>query len=166
MSERELQHEREAARQTSDLVATVSHELRTPLASVLGFVELMLHNDLEVDVHQRYLQIVHDEAQRLAELIDDFLDLDKIEAGRFTLALESFELADLLKQEVEVFSLRHASHALEFAAPDEPLTIVGDRKRIGQVIANVLSNAIKTRRRRLGQGHGDGSRRICPCAGG
>ena len=50
MSERELQHEREAARQTSDLIATVSHELRTPLASVLGFMELMLHRDLEDDI--------------------------------------------------------------------------------------------------------------------
>jgi CheY-like chemotaxis protein/two-component sensor histidine kinase len=141
--EREIRVEHEAARRKSELVATVSHELRTPLASVLGFVELLLHRDLDEDVRQRYLQIVHAEAQRLAGLIDDFLDLEKIDAGRFTLALESIELGGLLKQQAELFSMRHATHALEFVAPDEPLVTVGDRKRLGQVISNLLSNAIK-----------------------
>jgi CheY-like chemotaxis protein/anti-sigma regulatory factor (Ser/Thr protein kinase) len=143
MPEREIQAEREAARRKSELVATVSHELRTPLASVLGFVELLLHRDLDEDVRRRYLQIVHGEARRLAALIDDFLDLEKIEAGRFTLALESFELGGLLKQEAQLFSMRHASHTLQVVATDEELIAVGDHKRIRQVVSNLLSNAVK-----------------------
>jgi len=69
--------------------------------------------------------------------------VQKIEAGRFTLALESFELGELLEHEVELFGAQSATHKLEFAAVEEPLAMVGDRNRVGQVIANLLSNAIK-----------------------
>ena len=127
----------------ADLVATVSHELRTPLASVLGFAELLLRQDLDEVTRRRYAQTIHDEAKRLAKLIDDFLDLERIESGRFTLALEPFTLVDLVRHEVELFSAQSASHTLVFDAPAEPLTMVGDRDRIGQVVANLLSNAIK-----------------------
>jgi signal transduction histidine kinase/CheY-like chemotaxis protein len=140
---REITAEREAARLKSELVATVSHELRTPLTGVLGFAELLMHHDLDDETGRRYLQTIHSEAQRLTALVDDFLDVQKIEAGRFTLALESFELGELLEHEVELFSAQSAIHTLEFVAPDEPLAMVGDRNRIGQVIANLLSNAIK-----------------------
>jgi CheY-like chemotaxis protein len=69
--------------------------------------------------------------------------VQKIEAGRFTLALESFELGELLERQVEIFSPQSSDHQLQFERPDEPLAMVGDRNRIGQVIANLLSNAIK-----------------------
>jgi signal transduction histidine kinase/CheY-like chemotaxis protein len=140
---REITAEREAARLKSELVATVSHELRTPLTGVLGFAELLMHHRLDEATTNRYLKTIHSEAQRLTALVDDFLDVQKIEAGRFTLALESFELGELLEHEVELFSAQSASHQLEFAAVDEPLAMVGDRNRVGQVIANLLSNAIK-----------------------
>ena len=140
---REITAEREAARLKSELVATVSHELRTPLTGVLGFAELLMHHGLDEATSKRYLKTIHSEAQRLTALVDDFLDVQKIEAGRFTLALESFELGELLEHEVELFGAQSASHKLEFAAVDEPLAMVGDRNRVGQVIANLLSNAIK-----------------------
>ncbi|MDQ1556307.1 MAG: hypothetical protein QOI02_1309 [Actinomycetota bacterium] len=139
----EIAGERDSAQLKSELVATVSHELRTPLTSVLGFAELMLHHDLDEDTRKRYLQTIHSEAQRLTSLIDDFLDLEKIEAGRFTIALEPFDLTELLQHEVELFALSAANHRLEFATPDGPLSMVGDRNRIAQVISNLLSNAIK-----------------------
>jgi signal transduction histidine kinase/CheY-like chemotaxis protein len=139
----EISSERDAARLKSELVATVSHELRTPLTSVLGFAELMMHHDIDEETRQRYLQTIHAEAQRLTGLIDDFLDLEKIEAGRFTLALESFELTELLRHEVELFTMQSASHRLEFDDSGGALAMVGDRNRITQVIANLLSNAIK-----------------------
>jgi signal transduction histidine kinase len=140
---REITAEREAARLKSELVATVSHELRTPLTGVLGFAELLMHHRLDEATSKRYLKTIHSEAQRLTALVDDFLDVQKIEAGRFTLALESFELGELLEHEVELFGAQSANHKLEFAAVDEPLAMVGDRNRVGQVIANLLSNAIK-----------------------
>jgi signal transduction histidine kinase/DNA-binding response OmpR family regulator len=139
----EIVGERDTARLKSELVATVSHELRTPLTSVLGFAELMLHHDLDEETRRRYLQTIHREAQRLTRLIDDFLDLEKIEAGRFTIALEPFDLTELLQREVELFALPSAGHRLELATPEGTLAIVGDENRIGQVISNLLSNAIK-----------------------
>jgi signal transduction histidine kinase/DNA-binding response OmpR family regulator len=140
---REITAEREAARLKSELVATVSHELRTPLTGVLGFAELLMHHGLDEATSKRYLKTIHSEAQRLTALVDDFLDVQKIEAGRFTLALESFELGELLEHQVELFGAQSATHKLEFAAVEEPLAMVGDRNRVGQVIANLLSNAIK-----------------------
>jgi signal transduction histidine kinase/CheY-like chemotaxis protein len=140
---REITAEREAARLKSELVATVSHELRTPLTGVLGFAELLMHHGLDEATSKRYLKTIHSEAQRLTALVDDFLDVQKIEAGRFTLALESFELRELLEHEVELFSAQSAIHTLELTAVDEQLAMVGDGNRIGQVIANLLSNAIK-----------------------
>jgi CheY-like chemotaxis protein len=134
---------REATRIKAGLVATVSHELRTPLASVLGFAELLLRQDVDAETRTRYAQIIHDEARRLTELIDDFLDLERIEAGRFTLALEPFDLVELVHHQVEVFSAQSAHHSIELVVPEDPLGMVGDRKRVGQVIANLLSNAIK-----------------------
>jgi PAS domain S-box-containing protein len=139
---REITAEREAARLKSELVATVSHELRTPLTGVLGFAEL-LQGDLDDDTRRRYARTIHQEAQRLTALVDDFLDLQKMESGRFTLARDSFELADLIRSQVDLFSAQSGGHRLEFVAPDEALTLIGDRNRIGQVIANLLSNAIK-----------------------
>ena len=68
-----------------------------------------MHHDLDDDTGRRYLQTIHSEAQRLTALVDDFLDVQKIEAGRFTLALESFELAALLEHEVEIFAAQSAT---------------------------------------------------------
>jgi PAS domain S-box-containing protein len=140
---REITAERDAARLKSELVATVSHELRTPLTGVLGFAELLLEADLDEETRRHYAQTIQREAQRLTALVDDFLDLQKLEAGRFTLALETFELSALVRQQMELYSMQSEGHRLEFAAPEEALTLVGDRNRIGQVIANLLSNAIK-----------------------
>ena len=140
---REVTAEREAARLKSELVATVSHELRTPLTGVLGFAELLMHHGLDEETRRRYLQTIHSEAQRLTALVDDFLDLQKIEAGRFTLALEPFDLGDVLEHQVELFSAQSTSHRIELDAVSDTLDLVGDRNRIGQVIANLLSNAIK-----------------------
>lgn len=138
---RDVTAEREAERLKSELVATVSHELRTPLASILGFSELLVDRDLDADTRTRYLDTIHNEAKRLTALVNDFLDLQRIEEGRFTLALESFELGPLLAQGVELFSGQSAAHTLELSA--EPLPVLGDRDRIAQVVSNLISNAIK-----------------------
>jgi CheY-like chemotaxis protein len=140
---REITAERDAARLKSDLVATVSHELRTPLTGVLGFAELLISRDLDEVTRRRYARTIQGEARRLTALIDDFLDLQRIEAGRFTLAFEPFELGELIEHQMEIFSAQSASHRLTFDSLAESPAMVGDRGRIGQVIANLLSNAIK-----------------------
>jgi PAS domain S-box-containing protein len=140
---RDVTAEREVARLKSELVATVSHELRTPLASVLGFAELLCYRDLDPETRRRYLEIIDGEAQRLKALIDDFLDLEKIEAGRFALALDPFDLADVVERQVELFCAQSAVHPIQFECADHPLSVIADANRVRQVVANLLSNAIK-----------------------
>jgi PAS domain S-box-containing protein len=131
-----------AERLKSELVATVSHELRTPLTAVLGFAELLMRDDLDEDARRLYVETIHGEAQRLTALVDDFLDLRKIEAGQFQLTLERLDLGDLIRAEAELFAKQSASHTINVAAPGV-LEIVGDRSRLRQLIGNLLSNAIK-----------------------
>ncbi|HYZ18804.1 MAG TPA: response regulator [Gaiellaceae bacterium] len=137
--------EREAERMKSELVATVSHELRTPLASILGFAELLRHRDVDDATHERYVDTIHGEAYRLTNLVNDFLDLQRIEEGDFTLTLDAFDLAELLGEQVAVFKVQSIRHELqlELEGDEEPLTVLGDRERIAQLVANLLSNAIK-----------------------
>jgi CheY-like chemotaxis protein len=140
---RDVTTERQAQRLKSELVSTVSHELRTPLASVLGFAELLREREVDAETRARYLEIIYNEAKRLTVLIDDFLDLQRIEHGRFTLALEPVELTDVLQSQVELFAHQSARHRLELDLADEPLNVLGERDRIVQVAANLISNAIK-----------------------
>ena len=140
---RETTAERAADRLRSELVATVSHELRTPLSGILGFAELLLNNGSDEAKRRRYVETVYGEAKRLSALIDDFLDLQKIEAGGFTLSLESFDLAEVLRDQVELFSWQNNRHTLTLELPESPLVVLGERERLAQVVANLLSNAIK-----------------------
>ena len=140
---REVTAEHSAERLKSELVATVSHEVRTPLAGILGFAELLLHRQADEDTRRSYLETIHGEAVRLTALIDDFLDLQKIDAGRFPLASEPFDLIHVLQSEVELFSMQSGTHQLDFSASHAPLWMEGDRRQVARVVANLLSNAIK-----------------------
>jgi PAS domain S-box-containing protein len=135
--------EHEAERLKSELVATVSHELRTPLASIVGFAELLVDRDVDKEKRERYVATIHGEAKRLTKLINDFLDLQRIEEGHFTLALEPFELGGVLREQIDLFSAQSRAHNIELDAPDGELDLLGERDRVAQVVGNRISNAIK-----------------------
>jgi signal transduction histidine kinase len=141
---REVTAEREAENLKNELMATVSHELRTPLASIVGFTELMLVREPEPEERRSHLQIVHREAQRLAELIDDFLDLQLIgESGRLPLSRRPLDLRPLVSDQARVFTAQSGAHTLDVRLPEAPLVTEADPSRLKQVVANLLSNAIK-----------------------
>jgi len=140
---RETTAEREAEQMKSDLVATVSHELRTPLAGVLGFAELLVTRELDVETSHQYLRTIHNEALRLTDLINDFLDLQRIESGGFTLSIEPLELDALLSRTVALYSGQSDRHTIELELEDGPLRVAADEDRIAQLVGNLLSNAIK-----------------------
>jgi PAS domain S-box-containing protein len=140
---REVTAEREAERLKDELVATVSHELRTPLTGILGFAELLVKHQLDESKRQRYLETIYSEAKRLTGLVNDFLDLQKIEGGHFALSLEPFDLAGVLRDEAMLHSAQSSEHTVEVSLSEERLVVVGERERIAQVIGNLLSNAIK-----------------------
>jgi signal transduction histidine kinase len=127
----------------SELVSNVSHELRTPLASVLGFSSLMLDREVSADETKRYLEVIRTEARRLAALLNDLLDLQRVEQEALDLRSEEVELNELLSTQVTLYSAQSDTHELRFQAAGEPLTVRGDRDRLAQVIGNLLSNAIK-----------------------
>jgi signal transduction histidine kinase len=127
----------------SELVSNVSHELRTPLASVLGFSDLLLKRDLPEEDTERYLEVIRSEAGRLATLLNDLLDLQRIELGALDLVLDEFDLNELLSLQTTLYSAQSAVHELSFRPSGEPLTVDGDRDRLAQVLGNLLSNAIK-----------------------
>ncbi|HEY2934952.1 MAG TPA: response regulator, partial [Gaiellaceae bacterium] len=108
-----------------------------------GFSELMTTRELDEATRDRYIRTIHEESRRLTTLINDFLDVQRIEEGRFTLDLAPLELDELLRQQVELFSGQSESHELRLELPGGPLDVVGERDRIAQVVANLVSNAIK-----------------------
>jgi signal transduction histidine kinase len=127
----------------SDLVSNVSHELRTPLASVLGFSSLMLDREVSPEETKRYLEVIRTEARRLAALLNDLLDLQRVEQEALELRSDEVDLNELLSTQVTLYSAQSDAHELRFQPAGEPLTVRGDRDRLAQVVGNLLSNAIK-----------------------
>lgn len=133
----------ESERVKGELVSNVSHELRTPLASILGFSALMLERDVSPEETRRYLDVIRTEARRLGALLDDLLDLQRIEQQTLELRLEDVELNDLLATQVTLYSAQSDAHELRLESAGEPAFVRGDRDRLAQVVGNLLSNAIK-----------------------
>jgi PAS domain S-box-containing protein len=130
-------------RMWSDLIANVSHELRTPLTSILGFTNTLLTRELPDEERERYLGIIADQARRLELLVDDLLDLRRLDEAGFRLQLEEIDLRDVLGEQAIAFESRLEGHDLRLELPDEPLLVEADRRRVGQVVGNLLSNAVK-----------------------
>jgi signal transduction histidine kinase len=127
----------------SELVSNVSHELRTPLASVLGFSSLMLDREVTPEETRRYLEVIRTEARRLAALLNDLLDLQRVEQDALELRSDEVDLNELLATQITLYSAQSDAHELKFQPAAEPLTVRGDRDRLAQVVGNLLSNAIK-----------------------
>ena len=146
-TQRELEEQnaklRQSDRMKSELVNTVSHELRTPLAGVLGFTRLLLTRDFDAERRRHYLGVVDAQARRLAELIDKFLDVRRIEEGQFVQAEEDVDVASLLRDEAQLYGAQSGQHSVDVDLPTEPLIVRGDPDSLRQVIGNLLSNAIK-----------------------
>lgn len=148
--EEELRVSKEAAeaanRAKSAFLANMSHELRTPLNAILGFSQL-LNNDRNLNSQQRdYVKIINRSGEHLLGLIDDILDLSKIEAGRVTVNNIDFDLRHLLSEIEEMFQLKTKAKKLNllFEIEDKvPQAICSDRLKLRQILINLLSNAIK-----------------------
>jgi signal transduction histidine kinase len=133
---------RESEEHKRDLISMVSHEIRTPLASVCGFTSLLLEREFPRDEERRYLEIIDQQARRLAGIAGDFLDVQLLEGGGMKLERAPFDLVELTREQTHLF-FSHSSHAVELDMPDGAVVVNGDRDRIAQVIGNLLSNAIK-----------------------
>ena len=134
-----------ANRAKSDFLATMSHEIRTPMNAIVGMADLLSETPL-IDDQREYVQIFREAGANLLSLINDVLDVSKIEAGHLELDAVEFDLSDLVQRAAELVSVRAAERNLELAyqiKPDVPTSLVGDPNRLRQVLLNLLGNAIK-----------------------
>ncbi|CAN5436623.1 hypothetical protein BH11PSE11_BH11PSE11_22880 [soil metagenome] len=135
----------EASRMKSAFLANMSHEIRTPMNAVIGMAYLALRTELSVK-QRDYVQKIHRAAISLLGIINDILDFSKIEAGKFDLERANFSLQDVLDNVSTVTSYKAEEKRLRYffeVAPDVPPHLVGDSLRLGQVLINLASNAIK-----------------------
>lgn len=137
---------KELDRLKDDFVSTVSHELRTPLTSIRSFSEILHdHPDLDDGQRRQFLAIVIKESERLTRLINELLDLAKIEAGGLDWQMARVDAAELVREAAQSIGqlFRDKGVVLELDLPDNPLPVEGDRDRLMQVLMNLLSNAVK-----------------------
>lgn len=126
-------------------VANVSHELRSPLTSMRGFLEAMLDGTIPYEDRDGYLEIVLDENIRMTAMVNDLLDLARIESGQYKLNLSVFDINELIRRILITFMARiDAKHLIcNVDIFDEPIYVEADRTRITQVIHNLIDNAVK-----------------------
>ena len=144
----------ELDRLKDDFVSTVSHELRTPLTSIRAFSEILLNDpDLPVKERQNFLDIVVKESERLTRLINEVLDLAKIEAQHMEWNEEPLDMRDIIRDAIAAVSqiFNENKVALETKVPETPAMVKADRDRMMQVVINLLSNAAKFCARDVGR---------------
>lgn len=138
----------EAANQAkSEFLANMSHELRTPLNAIIGFSELMeqaLFGPLGSERYEEYATDINSSGKYLLGVINDILDMSKIEAGQFSIDREQIDLGPLISETVRVVSLQAAQKAITVETRiADSLSLVADRRAIKQIVINLLSNAVK-----------------------
>ena len=147
--EAELQQAKAAAesasRTKSDFLASMSHEIRTPMNAIMGIADLLAKTTLSPE-QDKYVQIFRRAGDNLLNLINDILDLSKVEASQLELERTSFSLNDHLEKVTEMVAARADEKGLSLVceiAPDVPTNLVGDPTRLRQVLLNLIGNAIK-----------------------
>ncbi|MFN7939261.1 MAG: ATP-binding protein [Bryobacteraceae bacterium] len=141
----ETQRAENASQAKSHFIATVSHEIRTPLNAILGMADML--GDSSLDSNQRhYVSVFQRAGHRLLNLINNLLDLSKIESGRFELEQTEFHLDEVVQRSVELIAPKAQDKGLNVEvriAPDVQLARVGDPARLQQIILNLVSNSVK-----------------------
>lgn len=141
---RDITHETEVDRLKSEFLSTAAHELRTPMASIFGFAEVLLNQNCSVAEQHEFLKIIHRQSELMTSILNELLDLARIEARRgkdFVMQTQSAQA--LVTAVVDHFKLPVGRSAPRLRLPQEPLWVQVDVKKIQQAILNVLANAYK-----------------------
>ncbi|WLT36836.1 ATP-binding protein [Synechocystis sp. B12] len=135
-----------ANRVKSEFLANISHEIRTPMNAILGFCDLLLQKDLSLSQTKKYLNAIGSSSKILLALIDDILDISKIEAGKLVIHLEPVDLRVIIREIKQIFDYKAESKGLLLTIEiDETLNqaIYFDAVRLRQILFNLVGNALK-----------------------
>ncbi len=136
----------EANQIKSEFLANTSHELRTPLTAILGSLNLLLNDEVDTaDQGKHFAQIAHDAATNLLHIVNDLLDIARIEAGRIDLALQPVDVAGVLAETYMLMWVQADAKrlTLDMQIPSTPLAVLADATRLGQILINLVGNAVK-----------------------
>ncbi|MCB1321010.1 MAG: hypothetical protein KDK34_12195, partial [Leptospiraceae bacterium] len=146
---REIEMESESARSAyrakSEFLANMSHEIRTPLNAIVGATDMLMEASLGKQ-ERKYIEIIQNTSGTLASLIDDILDIARIEAGRLEIKSVPFQVQELVENTLDLFSVQAAEKDIELSAYVDqsiPARVVGDSLRLRQILTNLMGNAIK-----------------------
>jgi signal transduction histidine kinase len=142
---RDVTRERQTDELKADFVASVSHELRTPLTPIKGFLMTLLREDRDfaLDRRREYYKLMLLQSQRLERLIEDLLEVTRLEAGAGLVDATAVDAVDLVRQVVDRFTSEDADRVVHVVAPGHAVYCRGDWMRIDQVLGNLLSNALR-----------------------
>ncbi|NDJ33487.1 MAG: GAF domain-containing protein [Chloroflexi bacterium] len=142
---RDITKFKEAERAKSTFISVISHELKTPVAIIRGYAETLSRDDVQWEngILRSGLDVIMDETEKLADLIEDLLDVSRAEAGRLKLQIADVNLCHLVEQVARRFQTQTHMHDVVVDLPPEPAVIRADERRLDRVLSNLVSNALK-----------------------
>jgi PAS domain S-box-containing protein len=140
---RDVTQERELERRRDAFVSLASHELRTPLTTIMGFSELLLRRKVPEATRREWLELVHRESLKITAIVDDLLNISRIQAGKLTANMESVSVREVVEE--TLFNIRNRTEQHEFLIDISPdiTNVWADRGKLGEVLVNLLENAVK-----------------------
>ena len=137
--------EREVDRMKTEFISTAAHQLRTPLTSIQGFSEILMTRDnIKEEEKKEFISYINKQSVNLAKIINDLLDISRIESGiGFTLYKVPCNINEIIKERVKYFQAFYPKRQFDIILPKEPVEVKVDKDKIGQILENILSNAVK-----------------------